>query len=73
MDTGQGQTKTEHAEQLAEAVRIACIEAALAGYEDAAASGLCHEGAWEAAISALQQLDITAIIQASFGDQNSNR
>ena len=73
MDRVKTQTEIEIIQQMAEAVRTACIEAALAGYEDAAASGLCHEGAWEAAISALQQLDITAIVQASFGDQNSNR
>ena len=73
MDSVKTQTETAIAQQLAEAVRIACIEAALAGYEDAAASGLCHEGAWEAAISALQRLDVTALVQASFGDQNSKR
>jgi hypothetical protein len=43
---------------LAEAVRKACIEAALAAYEDAGISGLCAEGRWEAAISALQSLDL---------------
>jgi len=43
-------------ESLAESIRQKCIAAALAGYEDAAASGLCHEGAWEAAISALRNL-----------------
>ena len=37
---------------LAEAVRKACIEAALAAYEDAGDSGLCAEGRWEAAMSA---------------------
>jgi hypothetical protein len=43
---------------LAERVRNACIEAALAGYENAAISGLCHEGAWEAAISAIRMADL---------------
>jgi hypothetical protein len=33
--------------QLAEAVRQACIEAALRAYEDAGYSGLCHKGRWE--------------------------
>ena len=32
----------------AEAVREACVQAALEGYERAAMSGLCAEGAWEA-------------------------
>lgn len=43
---------------LAEAVRRACIEAALAAYEDAGMSGLCAEGRWEAAVSAMQSLDL---------------
>jgi hypothetical protein len=50
-------------ERLAEAVRAACIQAALAGYEDASISGLCHEGAWECAIDAIRSLDLEAIIQ----------
>jgi len=41
---------------LAEAVRKACIEAALTAYEDAGISGLCAEGRWEAAVSAMQSL-----------------
>jgi hypothetical protein len=46
---------------LAEAVRKACIEAALAAYEDAGISGLCAEGRWEAAISAIQSLNLQRI------------
>jgi formiminotetrahydrofolate cyclodeaminase len=42
---------------VAEAIRDACVAAALAGYEDALVSGLCREGAWEAAISAVRRLD----------------
>ena len=49
--------------RLAEAVRAACIRAALAGYEDAGMSGLCHEGAWERAIDAIRELKLEAIIQ----------
>ena len=48
---------------LAEQIRAACIEAALAGYENAAMSGLCHEGAWECAISAIQMVDVQAIVR----------
>jgi hypothetical protein len=43
---------------LAERIREACVVAALAGYEDAAISGLCHEGAFEVAISAIRRLDL---------------
>ncbi len=44
--------------RMAEVVRSACIDAALNGYENAAISGLCHEGAWEAAIGAMRMLDL---------------
>ncbi|MGH7287209.1 MAG: acetyltransferase [Myxococcota bacterium] len=44
--------------QLAEGVRNACLDAALAGYEDAAISRLCHEGAREAAVSAICSIDL---------------
>jgi hypothetical protein len=49
--------------QLAEAVRAACIEAALEAYEEGGVLGLCAEGRWEYAISALRQLDLDALIQ----------
>ncbi len=45
----------------AEAVRTACLEAAISGYERAAISGLCREGAFEAAISAMRMLDLDTI------------
>ena len=47
---------------MALAVRAACIDAALAGYENASISGLCHEGAWEAAIGAMRMLDVEKLI-----------
>ena len=48
---------------VAERVRNACINAAREGFQDAAISGLCAEGAMEAAISAMQKLDLELIIQ----------
>ncbi len=48
----------------AQAVQVACIEAAIAGYERAAISGLCREGAFEAAISAMRMVDLDKLIQA---------
>jgi len=51
--------------ELGEAVRKACIAAALSGYEDAAIRGLCHEGAWEAAVSAMRGLDLGALVAAA--------
>jgi hypothetical protein len=44
-----------------EAVRQACLAAALAAYEEAGVLGLCHEGRWEAAVSAMQSLDLRRI------------
>lgn len=49
--------------QLAEAVRTACVRAAVAAYEDSGVQGLCEEGRWEAAIGALQSLDLRKLIQ----------
>jgi hypothetical protein len=47
-----------HAAQVGESVRQACVEAALAAYEDAGIRGVCHEGAWEAAVSAMRTVPI---------------
>ena len=52
----------EEDRQLAEAVRAACLEAALRGYADARMSGLCHEGAWEAAVGAVRMLDVEQVL-----------
>ena len=52
-------------QRLAEAVRAACIKAALEAYEDGGILGLCAEGRWEYAISALQQLDVEALLHAA--------
>lgn len=49
--------------RLARAVRDACIEAAKQGYERAAISGLCEEGALEAALSAIHMLDVDALLR----------
>lgn len=52
-------------QQLAEAVRAACIKAALAAYEKGGVLGLCAEGRWEYAISAMQQLNMAEVLDAS--------
>jgi hypothetical protein len=44
-----------------ELLRQALIAAAVQGYEEAALSGLCAEGAWEAAVSAMRALDLDSI------------
>ena len=48
---------------LAEAIRTACLEAALRAYEDAGISGLCHEGRWECAVQAIQGVDLAALLK----------
>lgn len=49
---------------VAREVREACIQTALSAYEDASIRGLCGEGAFEAAISAIRMLDVEAIAGA---------
>ena len=59
----EANTVSGHDEKaLAEAVRRACLEAALTAYEEASMQGLCHEGAWECAVGALQTLDVDALL-----------
>lgn len=48
---------------IAEHLRNACIDAAKEGFRDASVSGLCRAGAMEAAISAMQRLDIEKILR----------
>jgi hypothetical protein len=48
---------------LAQAVREACLTAALRAYEDAGLSGLCHEGRWECAVDAIRTLDLQALVR----------
>ncbi|MBZ0143953.1 MAG: hypothetical protein K8F56_10250 [Rhodocyclaceae bacterium] len=52
-------------QKIAEAVRRACVDAALEAYEDAQIRGLCREGAWEVAIEAVRTLDVAAVIAAA--------
>ena len=46
-----------------ERVRQLLVQAAVAAYEDAALRGLCAEGAWEAAVSALRQVDLSEALR----------
>ena len=48
--------------QLAEAVRAACLKAAIEAYENAGISGLCEEGRWECARQAIKDLDLEKLI-----------
>ena len=50
--------------QMAEAVRQACLAAALQAYEDAGLSGLCHEGRWECAVDAIRARPLRPLVHA---------
>jgi hypothetical protein len=52
---------------LAEAVRAACLDAAVLAYEDAGIRGLCADGRWEAALAAIGQLDLSQVVETSDG------
>jgi len=47
--------------ELAERVRAAMVEAAVAAYQDASVRGLCAEGAFEAAVSAMRACDLRRV------------
>jgi hypothetical protein len=65
---GAKQPPQDPALRLADAVRRACLEAALTGYEEAASSGLCAEGAFEAAIGSIRRVDLAGPARA-MGDE----
>jgi len=63
-DDVAGQLDDEERRRIAEAVKTACVRAAVSGYENAGISGLCHEGALECALDAMRMLDIDAVIRS---------
>jgi hypothetical protein len=54
--------------QIAERVRTALLDAALAAFEDAGIRGLCCDGAWEAAVSAIRQMDLHDVVEPRAGE-----
>ncbi len=48
---------------LVEMVRAACLNAALAAYEDAGIRGLCAEGRWDAALAAIRDVDLSGVLE----------
>ena len=63
---------TQDRQLAAEQIRAACIEAAIQAYEQAGISGLCHEGRFEVAISALRMLDINSVLQDLDAERESS-
>ncbi len=58
-----GAVPLDERRRIAQAVRQACLQAALQGYEQGGLAGLCAEGRWEMAVDAMQALDLDAILQ----------
>jgi hypothetical protein len=50
---------------IAERVRGAIVEAGIRAYEDAGVQGLCEEGRFEAAVSAMRSVDLTPIAESA--------
>ncbi len=50
-------------DDIARRIRDACLQAARQAHEDAGVQGLCAEGRWEAAMSALEVVDVQAILR----------
>ena len=49
--------------ELAELVRRACLQAALAAYEEGGLLGLCQQGRFELAMDAINTLDLASLTQ----------
>lgn len=49
--------------RIAEAIKAACLKAAIEAYQHAKMSGLCQEGAWELAMDAIKSLDTEAVLR----------
>jgi len=52
--------------RFAESVRAACIKAAIEGYQHASISGLCGEGAFENAVSAMRVANLTDVLKEAY-------
>jgi len=49
-------------EDFAKRIRHTCLEAVLQAYDDAGVQGLCAEGRWEAAVSALRTVELAPLL-----------
>lgn len=50
-------------DRLAARIRDRCREAAVRAYDDAGIQGLCAEGRWEAAVGAIETVDLKSVLQ----------
>ncbi len=58
-----GRTDAQAAARLADRVRQACLDAAVAGYEEGGLGGLCAEGRWELAVDRVRSLDLERLVR----------
>lgn len=63
---------TDPTRRLVETIRAACLEAALAAYEDAGIRGLCADGRWEAALAAIRHLDLSGDLEPPAGSAHDD-
>jgi hypothetical protein len=59
--------RTDTSSISAETVRAACLDAARLAYEDAGIRGLCADGRWEAALTAIRQVDLSGVLELPAG------
>lgn len=57
---------------IAQIIQSSCIQAAIEGYQNAAISGLCHEGACEASVSAIRMVDIDQLVESYLGETSDS-
>lgn len=55
---------------VAQAVRAACLAAAVSAYEDGGLSGICLEGRWELAVDALKSVDLKNVIEQALHEDS---
>ncbi len=55
-------TSEDEKRRLAEAVRVACLQAALDAYEQGGLAGMCAEGRWEMATDAIRALKLEELM-----------
>lgn len=55
--------------KIAESIKDACIRVAQEGFRDASMSGLCMEGAMEAALSAIQKLNVENVLNININEE----
>lgn len=68
--------QNQQREAIAAKIRTEFLETAINAYEDAAADGLCAQGAWECAVDAMRRvelIDLLAEWTQTTADQTSSR